>query len=366
MNAWLRTARTFHRLGASYSYLNYIACASASILKEIKFEITERCNLACSFCHQDFGVRRGTATLDFSAYDRILALAKKERIGVVRLTGGEPLILKSVERYLSRAKELGFATIINTNATPLTEKRVAALKGLLDCVKISMPAPDEETTTALTGDANAWRRKWHAIERLERHGVCTHILTVMTSDNIEKFERFAALFEAHPAVVWKLLRAEAQDGGRHTVDREHIRLLAVRLREIRRQERWKNLTLGLGTPFCALENPSDALAVFGGGQSCGPFESLTVTSEGDLVRCYSRRQPVVLDKGLRLAGRELATEDFHRLPEVCRNCPYALWCRGGCRCEATLVDTSYGRLDYLADPANVAGSEAFIARRAAA
>jgi radical SAM protein with 4Fe4S-binding SPASM domain len=297
-----------------------------------------------------------------SVYERILAMAKKDRIGVIRLTGGEPLIIKSIDQYLRRAKELGFAVIVNTNGTPLTEKRVLALKDLVDCVKISLPAPDEETTTALTGDKNAWRRKWEAIERLERHGVCTHILTVMTSENIDKFDRFVALLDGHPALVWKLLRAEAQEGNRHTVDRDHIRLLAARLRDLRRQERWKNLTLGLGTPFCALEDPADAMAVFAGGQGCGPFESLTVTSDGDAVRCYSRRDAVSLDQGLRQAGRELAAEDFRHLPEVCRNCPYALWCRGGCRCEATLLDTPFGRLDYLADPTRIPGAEAFWAR----
>ena len=235
----------------------------------------------------------------------------------------------------------------------------------MDCVKISLPAPDEETTTAMTGDTKAWRRKWETIARLEQASIATQVLTVMTSENIEAFDRYIALLEAHPALTWKLLRAEAQEGGRRTVDREHIRLLAARLRDIRRQERWKNLTLGLGVPFCALENPADALPVFGGGTACGPFESLAVTSEGKLVRCYSRRQPIALEKGLREASRVLAAEDFGAMPEVCRNCPYALWCRGGCRCDATLEDTRYGRLDYLADPGNVAGSEAFAARGAA-
>jgi radical SAM protein with 4Fe4S-binding SPASM domain len=360
MSFWLPTAKALNRLGVPYPYLNYIICASTSILTEIKFEVTDRCNLACSFCHQDFGAKGGTTTLNMEVYERVLKAAKKEGIKVVRLTGGEPLVLKSIDGFLRRAKDLGFAVIVNTNGTALTEKRLLALKGLLDCVKISLPAADEETTTRLTGNKTAWRRKWDAIERLERLGINTHILTVMTAENIRQFDSFVRLLEPHPALRWKLLRAETQEGDRHPVSRDDIRSLAARLAEVRTRERWKDLTLGLATPFCALKKPADAVELFGGGHACGPFESLTVTSDGNLVRCYSRREAVDMNMGLRQAGRELSAQDFNKMTLVCRNCPYAPQCRGGCRCEWSLVDTPFGRMDYLADPTNIAGSAAFV------
>jgi radical SAM protein with 4Fe4S-binding SPASM domain len=356
---WLPTAKALNRLGVPYPYLNSIICASTSILTEIKFEVTDRCNLACSFCHQDFGVKGGTAELNMEVYERVLKAAKAERIQIVRLTGGEPLVLKSIDGFLRRAKDLGFAVIVNTNGTPLTEKRVQALKGLLDCVKISLPAADEETTTRLTGNKTAWRRKWEAIERLERHGINTHILTVMTSENIRQFDSFIRLLEPHPAIRWKPLRAETQEGDRHPVSRDDIRSIAARLSEVRSRERWKDLTLGLATPFCALENPSDAVELFSGGGTCGPFQSLTVTSDGTLARCYSRRDAVDMSKGLRKIGADLSSQDFERLAPVCRNCPYVSLCRGGCRCDWSLVETPFGRMDYLADPTNIAGSAAF-------
>ena len=360
MNWWQPTAKMFNRVGVPYPLLNFIACASTSILSEIKFEVTDRCNLACTFCHQDFGAKGGTTTLNMEVYERVLTAAKKERIQVIRLTGGEPLVLKSIDEYLRRAKDLGFAVIVNSNGTALTEKRLQTLKGLVDCFKISLPAADEETTTRLTGDGKAWRRKWDAIERLRKLSINTHILTVMTSENIRKFDEFIRLLEPYPAISWKPLRAEAQEGGRHPVTREDIQTVAARISEVRTQERWKDLTLGLGTPFCALDNPADAAKVFGGGHACGPFESLTVTSEGNLARCYSRRDAVDMSMGLRKASRELTAQDFEKMPLVCRNCPYAPQCRGGCRCDSALVETPFGRIDYLAHPENIRGAEAFM------
>ena len=359
MSRWLSITRAFNRLGVPYPYLNNIACGSSSILTEIKFEVTDRCNLACSFCHQDFGAKGGTTDLDMSTFERVLTAAKNDRIRVVRLTGGEPLVLKSIDKFLRRAKELGFAVIVNTNGTALPEKRLQALKGLIDCIKISLPAADEETMTRLTGNKMTWRRKWEALALLEKLGIGIDILTVMTAENIRDFEKFIDLLEPHPAIHWKLLRDESQEGNHAPVSRDDIRLLAEKLAEVRKCERWKCLTLGLATPFCALENPADAVALFSGGRSCGPVESLTMTSQGDMVRCYSRRDPIDASQGLRKTALALSQRDFQGLPAVCRNCPFVPLCRGGCRCDWALVDTAYGRMDYLADASNVAGAEKF-------
>jgi radical SAM protein with 4Fe4S-binding SPASM domain len=240
------------------------------------------------------------------------------------------------------------------------------LQGLVDCFKISLPAADEETMARLTGNKTTWRRKWQAIERLQKRGINTHILTVMTADNIRQFDSFIRLLEPYPAIRWKPLRAETQEGDHHPVSRDDIRSLAAKLSEVRKRERWNDLTLGLSTPFCALENPADAAKLFGGGHACGPFESLTVTSKGDVARCYSRRDGVDIKKGLRKTGLELSIQDFKNLTPVCRNCPYAPQCRGGCRCDWSLTETPFGPMDYLADPANIAGSGAFIVGPASA
>ena len=360
MSWWLPTAKALNWLGVPYPYLNNIICGSTSILTEIKFEVTDRCNLACTFCHQDFGAKGGTTTLDMAVYERVLMAAKNERIRIVRLTGGEPLVLKSIDVFLRRAKELGFSVIVNTNGTALPEKRLQALKGLVDYIKISLPAPDEETMTRLTGNKTTWRRKWEALEQLEKLGIRTDILTVMTSENIRQFDSFIRLLEPHPSICWRPLRAETQDGDRHPVSRAEIRDLAAKLSEARSRVRWKYLSLGLATPFCALENPAAAVELFSGGRSCGPVESLTVTSQGELARCYSRRDTIDISEGLRRTNLALSLRDFEQLPAVCRNCPYVPLCRGGCRCDWSLVETPFGSMDYLADPANINGADSFV------
>ena len=114
-----------------------------------------------------------------------------------------------------------------------------------------------------------------------------------------------------------------------------------------------SLTLGLATPFCALENPYDAVDLFSGGVTCGPVHSLTVTAKGAAIRCYSRRDSVDVNGGLRKAAQKLAMMDFDRLPKVCRHCPLSPLCRGGCLCDWALEKTPFGMIDYLADPTKI-------------
>ncbi len=358
---WLPAAKMMNRVGVPYPLINFTISGSLNILQEIKFEVTDRCNLNCSFCHQGFGAKDGTDDLDRETYERVLAVAKSEGIRIVRVTGGEPLLLKSTEDFLRRAKELGFAVILNTNGMALTEKRVEGLQGLVDCFKISLPAADEQTMTELTGNRTTWRRKWEALERLEKHGFYAQVLTVMTTENIRQFDKFVELLEPHEKVSWKPLRAETPEGCGHPVARPDIRVLAARLSELRTRKRWKGTTLGLATPFCALENPYDGIEVFSGGKSCGPVESLSVNSQGEVVRCYSRRDPIDVSKGLRKASQSLMMRDFNNLPPVCRHCPLSPLCRGGCLCEWSLEDTRFGRMDYLADPARMAHADQFVA-----
>src|SRR5512132_3107283 len=107
----LPTTKNLNKQGGPYPYRNRIACGTTSILTELKIEVTDRCNLACTFCHQDFGAKGGTTTLNMDIFERVLAGAKSEGIKVVRLTGGEPLVIKSIDVFLRRAKEMGFAVI---------------------------------------------------------------------------------------------------------------------------------------------------------------------------------------------------------------------------------------------------------------
>lgn len=331
---------------------NRLATITGAELNELKFEITDRCNLSCSFCHQNFGISEGSQVLDLGIYLQLLKQAWDEGIRSIRLTGGEPLVVKHIQRYLEPAKQHGFYISINTNGTALTEARLAGLRGLVDCFKLSLPASNEVSMTALTGSRKAWEKKLLTLNYLMASSFQVEILTVMVPDNIKEFDTFLTLLSPFK-LIWSPLRAEPQPNNRRPVSLSDIRLLAKKLHDAHTKERWKDLELGLGVPFCVLDNPFDALSLFSGGKWCGPVNSLVVTSHGTVAGCYSRRLPLNTRQSLREASAQLARADFLSLPMICQECTMEQICRGGCRCDLAREMTENGNFDYLAVPTGI-------------
>lgn len=94
------------------------------MLKKVYLEITNVCNLACSFCP---GTKRENR---FMSTDEFAALAEKLRPHTDYLyfhLMGEPLLHQELCKLLSISGELGFKVIITTNGTLLEKKGVILL-----------------------------------------------------------------------------------------------------------------------------------------------------------------------------------------------------------------------------------------------
>jgi radical SAM protein with 4Fe4S-binding SPASM domain len=314
---------------------------------EIKLEVTAACNLACSFCHQGYGYKTDERKMNFADYSRRIKAIAGEGILDVRLTGGEPLLIPDLAEYLAVAKAHGLRITLNSNAVLWEEANLLSLLPYLDCLKISFPAPDENGNAECTGTPGAWERKIEAAAIAATHYVRVEFLTPMFPKAIAAFERFAALLEDMSFVRWLPLRAEPAPGNNRPVNREEMLRLVGCIAELRQETRWEDLMLYLATPFCLMDSCREAVTLLHGRQSCGPFNSLCIDPDGKVIRCYSRRTKMDIACGLRATAMRAAFRDFQNLPHLCRRCPVAYRCLGGCRCGQALVQ---GGFDYLARP----------------
>lgn len=314
---------------------------------ECKLEITDACNLACGFCHQGFGARKCSRVMPPADYAAWLDRLAEERIGMVRLTGGEPLLVPDIERYLQLAAERGFYVTLNSNAVLLDMDRVSRIAPFVDCLKISFPAPDEAGMLACLGKSDVWKRKLEAAAFAAARGVSVEFLTPMFPAAIRAVESFAGLLEQMSFIRWLPLRAEAAPGNKRPVTREDMLQLLDKLNHLRAHKHWEDLQLGLSVPFCLLDSPWDAARLLHGRQGCGPFSNLAINPQGKVMRCYSRRQALDTREGLRAAALRAAWEDFRQLPALCRACPAGARCQGGCRAPQSLSADGF---DYLARP----------------
>ncbi len=101
-------------------------------------EITNRCNLACSFCH---GTRRAPRMLSDDEFERQTdALAGQIKFLYFHLMG-EPLLHPRFPHFVRRAWEKGFYPILTTNGSLLGRRGEELLEALPYKISISLHAP---------------------------------------------------------------------------------------------------------------------------------------------------------------------------------------------------------------------------------
>ena len=329
---------------------NNIACLEshfAEVEFELKFEITEHCNLNCSFCHQEFGRKRNKKqNFPFESFKEIINRAHNERqIRYIRITGGEPLLHPDVKDFLSYASNTGFKTILNTNAVCLTEELARELAPVVNVWKISLPSVDPKRTEKITESPFAWKQKNNALKILQKMSCTTEILIVLTHENIQKIPNFIAIAK-HYGAIPSFLRHESNYHDRMPLTPSDIKL-ALNLLE------HHHLKFGMALPFCVLPGPQKVAKLADGRIVCGPFSSLVVAKNGRVYRCYSRRKLSPMFDGFINTAMTLAAEDFLNLPNPCQKCKFGAQCLGGCGCAFSYRDSPTDRIDYLADFNNI-------------
>ena len=98
-------------------------------------EITNICNMACSFCH---GHSRKPAKMETSQFARVLnQLAGKTEYIYYHLMG-EPLTHPELPAFIAMASSKGFKSVITTNGTLLSKREKELLEAGLHKVSISL------------------------------------------------------------------------------------------------------------------------------------------------------------------------------------------------------------------------------------
>jgi len=91
----------------------------------LRISLTERCNLRCTYCMPEDGVQLqpDDKLLDDEQVLRLVAAFVRNGVNKVRLTGGEPLLRKSIVSLCGQIKDLGVQDLaITTNGILLKRK----------------------------------------------------------------------------------------------------------------------------------------------------------------------------------------------------------------------------------------------------
>src|SRR6476469_5397989 len=125
-------------------------------LHDLRISVTDRCNFRCVYCMpkdvygRDFPFLPHAELLTFEEIARIAAIFVERGVRKIRLTGGEPLLRRNLERLVGMLASLGDIDLTLTTNGALLAKKARALRDAgLSRVTVSLDALDDATFRAM-------------------------------------------------------------------------------------------------------------------------------------------------------------------------------------------------------------------------
>ncbi len=126
-------------------------------LRDLRISVTDRCNFRCVYCMpkdvfgKDYVFLTKASLLSFEEITRIARLAVAHGVEKIRLTGGEPLLRKNIEKLVEMLSVLktpdgrALDLTLTTNASLLAKKAQALKDAGLKRVTVSLDSLDDTT-----------------------------------------------------------------------------------------------------------------------------------------------------------------------------------------------------------------------------
>jgi GTP 3',8-cyclase len=157
----------------------------------LRVSLADRCNLRCVYCMPEKGVEKlcHEDILRYEEVVKIVSAFSKMGISKVRYTGGEPLILKDIEKIIYETSSLsGIEDIsLTTNGMLLADMAPSLKEAGLKRVNISLDTLKEDKYRLITRGGNI-KKVFHAIEKCITQGLTPVKLNVVVIKGINDNE----------------------------------------------------------------------------------------------------------------------------------------------------------------------------------
>jgi len=124
-------------------------------LRDLRISVTDRCNFRCVYCMprevygRDYRFLERRELLSFEEIARVAGVFADLGVRKIRITGGEPLVRRDLERLIEMLAGLGLDLTLTTNASLLQQKAAALAQAGLSRVTVSLDALDDATFRAM-------------------------------------------------------------------------------------------------------------------------------------------------------------------------------------------------------------------------
>jgi cyclic pyranopterin phosphate synthase len=125
-------------------------------LRDLRISVTDRCNFRCVYCMpkdvfgRDYQFMDRRELLSFEELERVARAFVGHGVEKLRITGGEPLLRRDLDKLIERLAALGDLDVTLTTNGALLAKQAARLRAAgLSRVTVSLDSLDEETFRAM-------------------------------------------------------------------------------------------------------------------------------------------------------------------------------------------------------------------------
>ena len=126
----------------------------------LRISVTDRCNYRCSYCmpaeifNKDYSYIKQNKILSYEEIIQISSILKKVGLKKIRITGGEPLLRKNIDKLIYKLKtEVGIEHVgMTTNGSLLTDEKLSILKSSdLDSLTLSLDTLNSDKIIKING-----------------------------------------------------------------------------------------------------------------------------------------------------------------------------------------------------------------------
>ena len=192
----------------------------------IIWNLTNRCNLACPHCYAQATSKGVANELSTREAKKVIDDLARQKVMVLILSGGEPILRQDLYELATYAKEKGISCALSTNGTLINELHVGKiLKSGISYVGISVDGIGE-THDQFRGKKGAYAASLKAIRLCRDLGIKVGLRLSLTAHTARALPRIFDLFEEENLVKLYLSHMNYSDKAV-----KHIALNPVKTRE---------------------------------------------------------------------------------------------------------------------------------------
>lgn len=320
----------------------------------ISLNISQSCNLSCSYCYADEGRFGGRARMmpievAFAAIDRLIDGASGRRV-TVGFIGGEPFLNRDVlyrsvdyalERALARSARVGFS--VTTNGTLLNQRDVDLLRDHAFAVSVSLDgaASLNDRHRRARGGVRGFEAAITSVRPLLQNPGKARVAAraTITREDLRVAERVSGLADAGFHEIGVSPLRTSPNPALVLRDEDWPRLLEQMI--LVAEEEWRRVLAGAGFRF---SNLATALKQLHAGSAkplpCGSAANyVSVSADGGYFTCHrtindARYALGSTASGLSKPARETFLQSRHvDTQQPCQTCWARYLCGGGCHAE---------------------------------